>query len=128
MCAMTVRDDRSARQIARSKQRKAGDLSAELARTLMKLSASAVKKLELEEDLRDAVDRARAITALIARRRAERALAGDLRRFDLVELKDQLARIDESSNDDAREFQLAEQWRARMIEGGVTAAAGFPGG
>lgn len=129
MSAMSVRDDgMSARQIARSKQRKAGDRSTRLANALMKLSAAAVKKLELEEDLREAVDCARAVTTHIARRRAERALAGDLRRFDLVALAARLAKVHEAGNTDARELHAAEQWRARLIEEGPAAAAAFPGG
>ena len=127
---MSVRDDgtKTARQIARQKQRKAGDRSTRLANALMKLSAPALKKLELDEDLRDAVDRARAVTPLVARRRAERTLAGDLRRFDLVELDARLAKPPEAGNPDVRQLHVAEQWRARMIEEGTAAAASFPGG
>src|SRR5437868_650356 len=121
-------DDRSARQIARGKQRKAGDRSARLANALMKLSAPAVKKLEIEEDLREALDRARMVTSMIARRRAERTLAGELRRFDLVELAEQLARVHESANADTRPLRAAEQWRARMLDEGPAAIAAFPGG
>ena len=119
-------DDRSARQIARSKQRRAGDRSARLANTLMKLSETAVKKLALDEDLREAIDRARAVTSHVARRRAERTLAGDLRRFETDELEQQLAKAHESSTTDAQLFHLAEQWRARLIEEGLPAAAQFP--
>jgi ribosome-associated protein len=127
---MSSRDDdaRSARQIARGKQRKAGDRSTRLANLLMKLPAPAVKKLTLEDDLREAIDRARAITSLIARRRAERTLAGDLRRFDLVALDHELAKVQQAGNTDVQQLHLAEQWRARMIEEGLAAAATFPGG
>jgi ribosome-associated protein len=130
ICTMSARDDGtpSARQIARKKQRRAGDRSTRLANALMKLSAPALKKLALDEDLRDAVDRARAVTQHIARRRAERTLAGELRRFDLVELDAQLAKAHESGNTDVQQLHIAEQWRARMIEEGVGAAASFPGG
>jgi ribosome-associated protein len=130
MRTMNARDEgtKTARQIAREKQRKAGDRSTRLANTLMKLSASAVKKLELDDDLRAAIARARAVTPHIARRRAERTLAGDLRRFDLAELSRQLANVDEASNTDAQQLHLAEQWRARLIEQGIAAAASFPGG
>jgi ribosomal 50S subunit-associated protein YjgA (DUF615 family) len=122
-------DDKTARQIARSKQRRAGDRSAALANTIMKLSAATVKKLEIDEDVRDAIDRARSVTAHIARRRAERTLAGDLRRFDNIgELEEQIARVEETGNADARQFHLAEQWRARLIEEGVGALPSFPGG
>jgi ribosome-associated protein len=111
-------DDRTARQIARSKQKRAGDRSAAVAAQLMKLADAAVKKLEVDEDTRDAIDRARKTTTHIARRRAERTLAGDLRRFDnLGEIEDQLARIEETGNANVRQFHLAEQWRTRLIEG-----------
>jgi len=94
----------------------------------MKLSAPAVKKLEIEQDLRETLDRARAVTSMIARRRAERTLAGELRRFDLVELAEQLARVHESANADALPLRVAEQWRARMLAEGPAAIATFPGG
>lgn len=127
---MSARDDgtRSARQIARGRQRKEGDRSARLALALMKLPEPSVKRLELEDDLREAVQRARAVTSHIARRRAERQLAGDLRRFDLVALAAQLAKLDEGGGTDVHELHLAERWRARMIDEGIAAAESFPGG
>jgi len=126
---MAARDDRgeSRRQIARRQQRKVGDRSARLANALMKLSASALGKLGLDEDLRASVDRARAVTAHVARRRAERTLAGDLRRIDLVALDARLARA-QTGTAEQQQLHLAEQWRVRMIEGGLAAAAEFPGG
>jgi len=127
---MADRDDRgeSRRQIARRQQRKVGDRSARLANALMKLSASALGKLGLDEDLRASVDRARAVTAHVARRRAERTLAGDLRRIDLVALDARLARVQTTGAAEQQQLHLAEQWRVRMIEGGLAAAAEFPGG
>jgi len=121
-------DTRSARQIAKSKRRKAGDRSARVALELMKLSPTVVKKLDVEDSLRDAIDRARAVTSLVARRRAERTLAGDLRRFDLAEIEEQLAKVQGSGNAEAQQFHLAEQWRTRMIAEGTAAVAAFPGG
>ncbi len=128
MQSMTDRDDRTARQIARGRQRRAGDESARLANALMKLPAPALKKVELDEDLRTAVDRARAVTAHIARRRAERTLAGELRRFDLAAVAAALDKVQGTDEADVRSFHLAEQWRARLIEEGIAAAAEFPGG
>jgi ribosome-associated protein len=127
---MTDRDDRgeSRRQIARREQRTAGERSARLANALMKLSLSALGKLGLDEELREAVDRARAVTSHGARRRAERALAGTLRRGDTVGLAAKLAKVQETGSAEPQQFQLAEQWRTRMLEGGLAAAAGFPGG
>jgi ribosome-associated protein len=120
-------DDRSARQIARGKQRRAGDKSARLAAALMKVPDATIAKLALDEDIRDAIDRARAVTTHIARRRAERTLAGDLRRHDLGELEAALAAATTPAVD-VQQFHLAEQWRTRLIAEGAAAIASFPGG
>ncbi|HEY8147055.1 MAG TPA: DUF615 domain-containing protein [Kofleriaceae bacterium] len=116
------------RQIARRQRRAAGDRSARVAHTLMKLSAAALANLHLDEDLRAAADRARAVTSPGARRRAERGLAGELRRADLDDVERRLAGAVNSGGAEARLFKLAEAWRARLIAEGPAAAASFPGG
>ncbi len=118
--------DESRRQVARRERRNAGDRSARLAHQLMSLRPSALEALGLDDDLREAVDRARAVTSPVARRRAERSLAGDLRRADLDEVERRLGAAGSADAADARLFKLAESWRARLIEEG--ADAGFPGG
>lgn len=121
-------DDKTNRQIARSKQRRMGDRSADLANALMKLAPHAVKKLEVDEELLEEIERARAVTAHIARRRAERTLAGVLRRVDIGEVEVALAKVTDSANSDTQQFHLAEQWRARLIAEGTAALESFPGG
>ncbi len=126
---MSDDDEESRRQIARRRVRAAGDHSARLAKALMEAPASAVAKLELDDELREVVDRARGVTSHIARRRAERGLAGALRGVDdLGDLAARLATIQETGMAAPRLFQLAERWRARLIEEGEAAAAEFPGG
>lgn len=126
--AAVTDDSRTARQIARSKQKRAGDRSARLASTLMKLAAPKLAKLSLDDDLREAVDRARAVPSHIARRRAERTLAGELRRHDLEALDEELAKVEQGTGADVRQFHEAERWRARLIEEGTSALGEFPGG
>jgi len=121
-------DDENPRVLAKRQKRAAGDRSASLARTLMQLPETTIGKLELGEDLQHEVDQARRITSQIARRRAERALAGALRAEDLVELEKKLATVLETGSAQPRLLHLAEQWRARLIEEGLAAAAEFPGG
>lgn len=122
-------EERSRRQIARRKVRVAGDHSARLAKTLMELPASTIDKLELDEELRASVDVARAVTSNNARRRAERGLAGDLRGLeDLADLDARIANIQETGMAAPRLFQLAERWRARLIDEGEAAAGELPGG
>ena len=119
-------DDRTARQISRGQTKRAGDRSAKLAHELMKLAAPAVAKLELDDDLRAAVVRARAVVALVARRRAERTLAGELRRHDLVALADQLATLHETSSEEIQRLHLAEHWRTRLIAEGAAVLGELP--
>ena len=104
------------RQVARRAVRDAGAASAKLAQALLALPASAIPKLELDEDLRDEVMRARAVTSLIARRRAERTLAGQLRHVDLAALAAKLDNVRSTGVADPRRFHLAERWRTRLIE------------
>ena len=121
-------DDRSARQISRGKTRDAGELSARFARLLMELPEARLRKLTLDDDLREAIDKARRVTSHIARRRAERTLASDLRRFDLAELEHQLTNTRERERAEAQQFKLAEHWRTKLLEQGIAAAAELPGG
>jgi ribosome-associated protein len=119
----------SRRTIARRARRDAGVDSAKLANELMKLPASSLGKLGLDEDLRVDVDRARAVTATIARRRAERSLAGALRRVDLVALATRLENVRTTGVGDPRQLYQAERWRTRLLdEEGALAAFGeaFP--
>jgi ribosome-associated protein len=119
-------DDRSARQIARRERRDDGEHSARLANALMKLSATAVRKVVLDEDLQASVLQAQAITSQIARRRAERTLAGELRRHDIDELEARLAKVKESGSADTALFHQAERWRDRLIDE-ATPISDFPG-
>lgn len=121
-------DEQSGRAFSKRQRRVAGDVSARIARTLMQLPDTTIGKLELDEDLHSSVTRARAIKSQIARRRAERTLAGDLRRIDLVDLEKKLENVLETGSAEPRLFHEAERWRARLIDEGNTAAEQFPGG
>ena len=121
-------EDLSERQLARRKTRIAGDRSARVARELMKLAEAMIGKLELDEALHAAIVKARAVKALNARRRAERALAGELRRVDLADLQKRLASVRATGAVDTERLHAAERWRARLLDEGLDAAAAFPGG
>lgn len=121
-------DGPSRRQLAKKEKRTAGDRSSELARTLMQINDSVLDKMELDEELRVAIARARAVTAQVARRRAERTLAGELRHVNLAALKKRLANVQATGVADPELFHRAERWRTRLIEEGSAAAADFPGG
>ncbi len=103
--------------------RDAGADSARLASALMQLSASALVRLELDDELREDIERARAVTALSARRRAERNLAGVLRSVDLVDLARRLENVRTTGVSDPGRFHHAERWRTRLVEDEAAAAA-----
>jgi ribosome-associated protein len=125
---MSNDDDENPRVLAKRQKRAAGDRSAKLARILMQVPDTTVGKLELDEELQDEVERARKVTSQIARRRAERTLAGVLRGADLVDLQRRLDNVQATGAAEPRMFHLAERWRARLIEEGSAAAEQFPGG
>ncbi|HEY1813930.1 MAG TPA: ribosome biogenesis factor YjgA [Kofleriaceae bacterium] len=120
-------DERSNREISRQRTRVAGERSAKLAAALMKLTDPRLRALEISDELRESIEQARAVTSHKARRRAERSLAGELRGEDLPELEAKLEALVEGNANEARTFQLAERWRARLIEEGMAAAAELPG-
>ena len=107
----------SARQLSRDERRTAGERSAGTARRLMQAGDADVARLGLDEDLLAEVRQARAVTSNVARRRAERRLAGVLRDADLDDVEARLSRLQESDRAEAAQFKLAESWRARLIEG-----------
>jgi ribosome-associated protein len=104
------------RQVARRARREAGVDSAKLAHTLMKLPASALPKLGLDDDVLEDVARARAVTAQIARRRAERTLAGSLRRVDTSALAARIETVLRTGLGDPGRLHQAERWRARLLD------------
>ncbi|MDX2086497.1 MAG: ribosome biogenesis factor YjgA [Kofleriaceae bacterium] len=124
------REELSRRQQAKKERRDAGDRSSSLAKTLMEIPESTLGKLELGEDLAHAVTQARAIKSNVARRRAERTLAGELRRVDdeeLAAIEKRLANVQATGAAEPQLFHAAERWRARLIED-PKAAGEFPGG
>jgi ribosome-associated protein len=121
-------EDESRRMVARRAQRRSGERSSDLARELMKASDALVGRLELDEELREVIADARRITSLVARRRAERALAGHLRRVDIAGVERALAVARDNRGPDAARLHAAERWRTRMLDEGITAVAELPGG
>lgn len=115
------------RQLARKQRRDAGDVSSDLARTLMTIKDAALAKLRLDEDVAEVVERARKVTSPVARRRAERALAGELRRFELDEIAAKIASETDRASEEPRLFHAAEQLRTKLIESDA-AQAEVPGG
>ncbi|MCE9575934.1 MAG: DUF615 domain-containing protein [Deltaproteobacteria bacterium] len=124
---MPINDDegQSRRQLAKKAQKTAGDRSAKLARELMKVPKTTLDRLGLADDVRAVIDRARGVTAQVARRREERGVAGVLRAIDLRALARRLASVQATGAAEPRQFQRAEAWRTQLIVDGELAAVSF---
>lgn len=92
----------SPRQAKRRRVRETGNRSARVARALLELRQPVIDALKLNDDIRSAIDRARAVKAKGARRREERRLAGVLRDTDLADVEAQLHAFAESGQADVR--------------------------
>lgn len=94
-----------------------GDYSARVARQLMSLSNTDFENLPLDEKVRRDVDQARRITSPSARRREERRLAGILRAEGLAEIETMLEAQHQEQRQGARDFQLVEKIRLKVLDG-----------
>ena len=104
------RRDRDRRQ-----RKEMGKRSGDLARALMQIEPNVIARLALEDDTREMIERAHAIVSRPARRRAERELAGHLRKVEIGAIEAQLEQHRRSQRANARLFQQAESWRDRLL-------------
>lgn len=109
------RAEKATRADRRRARRVAGEQAGTIARQLMTLNDADVEGLDLDEDLRFELEKARRISSMNARRREERRLAGVLRSYDLDEVAAALASHQQARQADGRLFKLAESWRDRLI-------------
>lgn len=114
-------DDR----LTRAEKRAHGERSARLARTLMTLKDHELRKLNLDDDVLEEVEGARAIKSMAARRREERRLGGVIRDAGMEDIEGAIAHLDDAKHDEARAFQRAERWRKDLLSGGPDALARF---
>lgn len=107
--------DRSARRRA---GREAADEASELAEKLIDLTDLAFGQLDLDEELREAVSRVRAMRSDGGQRRSIRAVAGLLRLRDRRPLQAAFLRLEAGKGVEAARFHAWEQWRERLIAEG----------
>ncbi|MDH4101257.1 MAG: DUF615 domain-containing protein, partial [Nitrospirota bacterium] len=91
---------------------------------LVEMSASQVKGLPLEKDIRDEIANIRGIGNLAARRRQTKYLAKILRRLDDEESEELLAhvaRFRQTKEKETENFHQIEAWRDRLCEEGASA-------
>ena len=103
-----------------SKSQRKRDMTAlqELGEELIGLSASALDKIPMPRDLRDAVDQAKAIKAHGGRKRQLQYIGKLMREIDAAPIRDALEQRTRQSRESAHRFHLLEQLRDRLLQEG----------
>lgn len=107
----------------KSKSQKKREMNAlqDLGARLLELSAEAVARIDMPEDLRRAVTEARAMKNHEARRRQVQYIGTLMRGADPEPIRRALELKDQDRLHDARAFQELEDWRERLLAGNEAA-------
>ena len=92
-----------------------------LGEELVRLNASQLDQLPLDERLRDAIDAARGMRAHGALRRQRQLIGKLLRQADAASIREALAGLTADSVAEKRRFREAEAWRDRLVAEGFDA-------
>lgn len=117
-------DDYDDRPSKSERKRQSSDLQA-LGEALIELPASELAALPLPDNLRDAVELARRITAHGGLYRQKQYIGKLMRKIDAEPIREALAARRNRERVAAMQFRRLEQWRDRLINEGTTAVAAF---
>jgi ribosome-associated protein len=97
----------------------------DLGREIVALQPKNLEKIPLDDDLRSAIDEARAITSNGARKRQLQYIAKILRNRDVSAIRAALDQIKEQSSSSNAAFRQCERWRERLLNEGSSALEDF---
>ncbi len=107
-------------------QRKAEMLALQkIGESLMKLTNDQLAKIELPEDLLEAIQQAKSFKSNEAKRRQLQYIGKIMREIDPETIKQALKRIQYIHEKNTTEFHAAENWRAKLIASGDEALNAF---
>ncbi|HWT28888.1 MAG TPA: ribosome biogenesis factor YjgA [Methylophilaceae bacterium] len=109
-------DSPEAGPLSKTKRKAAMDALQELGVTLVGLPRDKLAKLELPEQLLDAINEAKRITANGATRRQMQYIGKLMREVDTDPIREQLARWEGKNVAENAHFHRLERWRTRLIE------------
>lgn len=101
--------------ISKTKRKAAMDALQDLGETLVGLSKDKLQKLNLPENLLDAILEAKRITANGATRRQMQYIGRLMREVDTLPIEDQLQRWEGKNSAENAYFHQLERWRSRLI-------------
>src|SRR5210317_850733 len=110
--------DNDSLEISKSQRKREANELLELAKNLIAMPESRLKRMPLDEDLREEVEFARSIRAHGARKRQLMTVGKMLRKRDNEELLDAVNDIDQKNRQMNARFHLIEAWRDRLLEDG----------
>jgi ribosome-associated protein len=103
--------------VSRTRLKKEDHARQKLGERLVGLSSEQLSRMDIPDDLREAVTVARKTTANVARRRHVRHVGSVLRRIDTEPIEKALEIIDRGDYEQAYAFKKIEAWRDRLKEG-----------
>ena len=105
-------------EISKSQLKREANELLDLAKTLIAMPEARLKRMPLDEDLREEVEFARSIRAHGARKRQLMTVGKMLRKRDNEELLDAVNGIDQKNRQMNARFHHIEAWRDRLVDGG----------
>jgi ribosome-associated protein len=104
-------------EISKSQRKRDAHELLDLAKNLIAMPESRLKRMPMDEDLREEVEFARRIRAHGARKRQLMTVGKMLRNRDTDELADAVNGIDQKTRKVNARFHHIEAWRDRLVEG-----------
>jgi ribosome-associated protein len=104
-------------EVSKSQRNRDANELLDLAKDLITMQESRLKKIPMDQDLRDEVDFARSIRSRGARKRQLMTVGKILRKRDNDELLDAVNNADQKTRQENARFHQIEAWRNRLIEG-----------
>jgi len=104
-------------EISKSQRKRDANEVLDLAKKLISMPDARLKRMPMDDDLRDEVDFARKIRAHGARKRQLMTVGKMLRKRDTDELVDAVNDINQKNRKMNARFHLIEAWRNRLVEG-----------
>ena len=104
-------------EISKSQRKREANELLDLAKNLITMQESRLKKIPMDQDLRDEVEFARGIKAYGAKKRQLMTIGKMLRRRDNEELLDAVNNFEQKNRQMNARFHHVETWRDRLLAG-----------
>ena len=104
-------------EVSKSQRKRDANVLLDLAKQLISMPESRLKRLPMDQDLRDEVDFARSIRPHGARKRQLMTVGKMLRKRDTEALLDEVNNIDQKNRQQTARHHHVEAWRDKLIAG-----------